>query len=223
MKEIERNSRARTPDKKAEQFNKILETGKELFVKYGSHGFSLRALARTLKMSQSNLYNYVKSKRELWIAIRIKNFTEFQEGFSKIVEEYKENDIELWMEMARYFLDFAAEDYKRFEMMYFVRAPPSDKIGQYEKKYKPLKIMEQGLNILERSINENKFKGDNPTEFFYYMYGTCIGAAKIEADLRSNLSTMEPFTVEDNLLGITEFREYFLKELRKRLDKEFIR
>ena len=223
MKEIERNSRARTPDKKAEQFNKILETGKELFVKYGSHGFSLRALARTLKMSQSNLYNYVKSKRELWIAIRIKNFTEFQEGFSKIVEEYKENDIELWMEMARYFLDFAAEDYKRFEMMYFVRAPPSDKIGRYEKKYKPLKIMEQGLNILERSINENKFKGDNPTEFFYYMYGTCIGAAKIEADLRSNLSTMEPFTVEDNLLGITEFREYFLKELRKRLDKEFIR
>jgi len=223
MKEIERSSRARTPDKKAEQFNKILETGKELFVKYGSHGFSLRALARALKMSQSNLYNYVKSKRELWIAIRIKNFTEFQEGFSKIVEEYKDNDIELWMEMARYFLDFAAEDYKRFEMMYFVRAPPSDKIGQYEKKYKPLKIMEQGLNILEQSINENKFKGENPTEFFYYMYGTCIGAAKIEADLRSNLSTMEPFTVEDNLLGITEFREYFLKELRKRLDKEFIR
>jgi len=29
--------------------------------------------------------------------------------------------------------------------------------------------------------------------------------------------------VEDNLLGITEFRGYFLKELRKRLDKEFVR
>ncbi|MFX1276815.1 MAG: TetR/AcrR family transcriptional regulator [Promethearchaeota archaeon] len=222
MNDDVRSSRARAPDKKAEQFNKILETGKELFVKYGSHGFSLRALARTLKMSQSNLYNYVKSKRELWIAIRIKNFTEFQDGFSKIVEKYKENYLELWIEMARYFLDFAAEDYKRFEMMFFVRAPPSEKIGEYEKKYKPLKIQDQGIDILNQSIKEKKFKGENPTEFFYYMYGACIGAAKIEADLRFNLSTMEPFTIEKNPLTISEFRNYFMKELRNRLEKEFV-
>ena len=54
------------------------------------------------------------------------------------------------------------------------------------------------------------------------MYGTCIGAAKIEADLQANLSTMEPFTVEKNLLNISEFRNYFLKELRNRLESEFV-
>ena len=73
-----KSTRARAPEKKKEQFNMILEEGKELFIRYGGHGFSLRALAKRMKMSQSNLYNYVQSKRELWIAIRIKYFKEFQ-------------------------------------------------------------------------------------------------------------------------------------------------
>ena len=222
MNDIKRESRARTPEQKAEQFNTIMETGKELFVKYGSHGFSLRALARKLKMSQSNLYNYVKSKRELWIAIRIKYFSEFQQGFSEIVKKYENDYVTLWVEMARYFLDFAAEDYKRFEMMFFVHAPPSEKIGRYEEKYKPLKIMEQGIDILNKSVRENKFQGDNPTGLFYYMYGACIGAAKIEADLKSNLDTTEPLTIKNNIYEVSEFRDFFLKEFKERLKRVFL-
>ena len=221
MNEIKRPSRARAPEKKAEQFNRIIETGKDLFVKYGSHGFSLRALARKLKMSQSNLYNYVKSKRELWIAIRIKYYSEFQKGFTKIALKYGENYIDLWVEMANYFLGFAAADSKRFEMMFFVRAPPSEKRGEYEKKFKPLRIMEQGINILKQSVKENKFKGENPTEFFYYMYGACMGAAKVEADLKINLNIIEPIKIKSNLLDIVEFRQFFLKEFRERLERAF--
>ncbi|MBK5134244.1 TetR/AcrR family transcriptional regulator, partial [Candidatus Bathyarchaeota archaeon] len=60
--------------KKAAQFEQILEAGKELFLEKGRDGFSLRGLAKILGMNQNNLYNYVESKRELWIAIRNKFF-----------------------------------------------------------------------------------------------------------------------------------------------------
>ena len=98
-----KTTRARAPEKKKEQFDKILEAGKELFIKYGTHGFSLRALAKKLKMSQSNLYNYVQSKRELWIAIRIKYFKEFQTKFSEILEAHKDSYIDIWMKMANFY------------------------------------------------------------------------------------------------------------------------
>ena len=54
-----KQTRARAPEKKAEQFEKILALGREMFVKFGSHGFSMRALAKELGMTQPNLYNYV--------------------------------------------------------------------------------------------------------------------------------------------------------------------
>ncbi|MFX1395489.1 MAG: TetR/AcrR family transcriptional regulator [Promethearchaeota archaeon] len=215
-------SRARTPEKKAKQFEKIIEMGKELFVKYGSFGFSLRELAQKLKMAQSNLYNYAESKRELWIAIRIRYFTEFEEGFSKIVKKHGDNYVELWNELTRYFLDFAAADNKRFEMMFFVRAPPSDKIGPYEEKYRPLKLMEKGIDIVYQSMAEGKYRENDPIGLYYYMYASCLGAAKIEADLKLNYKITEPLTIEKNMLSSEEFRSFFLKEFRDRLEKAFI-
>jgi len=57
--------RARSEDENALQFERILEAGKDLFLKKGSEGFSMRNLAEMLDMTKNNLYNYVERKREL--------------------------------------------------------------------------------------------------------------------------------------------------------------
>ncbi|MHA1659205.1 MAG: TetR/AcrR family transcriptional regulator [Promethearchaeota archaeon] len=68
--------RARSEEKKAIKFEKILEAGKKLFLEKGSEGFSMRNLANRLGMNKNNLYNYIESKRELWIAIRNKFYNQ---------------------------------------------------------------------------------------------------------------------------------------------------
>jgi len=215
-----RNTRARAPEKKKEQFNKILEEGKELFIKYGSHGFSLRALAKRMKMSQSNLYNYVQSKRELWIAIRIKYFKEFQEKFSEIVETHKDSYIDIWLKMAIFFLDFAQADYNRFQMMFFISAPPSDKVGPFENKYKPFQLVEQALIVVEQAIDAKKIKEDSAIELFYYIYGVLLGAAQVEFQLSKKI--YQPITAEEQKISIDKFRKFTLEEISRRVEQELL-
>ena len=213
-------TRARAPEKKKEQFNKILEAGKELFIKYGTHGFSLRALAKQLSMSQSNLYNYVQSKRELWIAIRIKYFKEFQEKFANIIETHKDSYIEIWIKMASFFLDFAARDYNRFQMMFFISAPPSEKIGPFEKKYKPFQLVDQALIIIEQAIDAKKIKKDSAIELFYYMYGVILGATQIEFQISQKI--YQPRTAHEQKLNIKNFRKFTINEIRNRVEQELL-
>ena len=213
-------TRARAPEKKKEQFNKILEEGKELFIKYGSHGFSLRALAKRLKMSQSNLYNYVQSKRELWIAIRIKYFKEFQEKFTEIVETHKDSYVDIWLKMATFFLDFAQADYRRFTIMFLISAPPSEKIGPFEKKYKPFQLVEQALLVVEQAIDAKKIKKDSAIELFYFVYGVLLGAAQVEFQLSKKI--YHPITTEQQRLSVEKFRKFTLEEISKRVEQELL-
>jgi len=220
MDNNKKTTRARAPEKKREQFDKILEAGKELFIKHGTHGFSLRALAKRLNMSQSNLYNYVQSKRELWIAIRIKYFKEFQARFSEIIEAHKESYIEIWIKMATFFLNFAEVDFNRFQMMFFISAPPSEKIGPYEKKYKPMQLIEQALIILEQAIDAKKIKKESSVELFYYTYGVILGATQIEFQLSKKI--YQPKTSDEHKLTVAEFRKFTINEIRNRIEKQLL-
>jgi len=48
----------------------------------------MRNLAQKLDMTKNNLYNYVESKRELWIAIRNKFYKQFKEENIEIIKSY---------------------------------------------------------------------------------------------------------------------------------------
>lgn len=214
-----KKTRARAPEKKEEQYNKILDAGKGLFVKYGTHGFSMRALARNLNMSQTNLYNYVESKRELWIAIRTKYFAEFQEGFNNLINKHKGRYVDLLLKISEFFLEFASADYHRFQMMFLISAPPSKKIGPLEKAYEPFQFIGQGLEIVKKAIEANEIKTNNANEYFYYFYGLLFGAAKVEADLKLRVKITEPIVIEQQRLSAKRFREFVLEELRSQIQR----
>jgi AcrR family transcriptional regulator len=214
-----KKTRARTEEEKNKQFEEIIEKGKELFVKRGPYGFSMRALARKLNMSQPNIYNYVKSKRELWVAIRTKYLKQYYEETNELIKKHKGSIVDLGVKWAEYFLDMAAKDYKRFQMMYMIPPPQSKTTGPLEKSYEPLHLMEHGLNALKETFEIEGIKDEKITEFFYYMFGVFFGAANIESFLRIRSKIQEPIKIKSDVLTPQRFRKYVLKEIRKRMEE----
>ena len=94
-----KQTRARSEEKKEEQFERILDAGKKLFLRKGSEGFSMRNLAEMLDMTKNNLYNYIESKRELWIAIRNKFYNQFKEENLEIIKNHKGSKCELILKL----------------------------------------------------------------------------------------------------------------------------
>lgn len=223
MTTTKKKTRARSPEKKAEQFDRILEEGKDMFVKYGTHGFSTRALAQKLGMTQPNLYNYVSSKRELWIAIRTKYYNEYLDGLKKIINTHQGSYTELFYKFAEYFLEFASADYKRFQLMYLISAPPSKKLGPLEKAYKPFQLTKMILDIAKKAVEAGEINRNTATELFYSIYAHVFGAAKVEADLKLRNKITEPIIGDFYTLSAKKYRSYVLKEIRERLDRNVLR
>lgn len=223
MNDKTKKTRARSADKKAEQFDRILEEGKDMFIKYGSHGFSTRALAQRLNMTQPNLYNYVSSKRELWIAIRTKYYNEYYNGLQKILKEHKGSVSDLFYKFAEYYLEFAAADYKRYQIMYVLSAPPSNKIGPLEKSYKPFQFTKFMLGLLKKAMDANEIIPDEKGGLFYTLYSLIFGAAKIEADLKLKNGVTEPIVGDFHRISAKEFREYVLNEIRERIERNLVK
>ena len=223
MNTQKKKTRARSPEKKAEQFDKIIEEGKDMFVKYGTHGFSTRALAQKLGMTQPNLYNYVKSKRELWIAIRTKYYNEYLEGLNKIINEHQGSYTKLFYKIAEYFLEFASVDYKRFQLMYLISAPPSKKLGPLEKSYKPFQLTKMMLDIAKKAVEAGEINRNTAVELFYSIYAHLFGAAKVEADLKLRNKITEPIIGDFYTLSATKYRAYVLREIRERLEKNLLK
>ncbi|MHA1724096.1 MAG: TetR/AcrR family transcriptional regulator, partial [Promethearchaeota archaeon] len=83
----QKKKRRRSKEEKLKKLQEIINVGSKLYKEKGWGGFGMRALARSLGMSEGNLYNYVKSKRELYIAIRSKYYEEFLDRLKKLINK----------------------------------------------------------------------------------------------------------------------------------------
>ena len=73
----------------------------------------MRALARKLGMSEAFVYNYIASKRELWIAIRTRYFNQYKKALQDIYDNHQGELIDFFMNWVKLFLEFVATDYKQ--------------------------------------------------------------------------------------------------------------
>ncbi len=220
-KKTEKQKRARSQEKKAEQFQRIIDTARKLFIQKGWEGFGMRALARELKMSEGNLYNYVKSKRELWIAIRTQYYQLFNEGVSKIINKNRGKIpyIDILTKIGEFFLNFSAENYSRFQIMNEITAPSAREVGPIERNYKPFNTMKIIENVLEEAIEAGEINPVEPvSKLTYYMYGIIYGAAKMERELKKKDPITELIITRSKHLSIKEYREFIIQEIRKQLE-----
>ena len=217
-----KQTRSRSPEKKAAQFERILEAGKELFLEKGREGFSLRGLAKNLGMNQNNLYNYVESKRELWIAIRNKFYKQYRDENIKIIKNHQGTIADLLMKIFQHFLEFADGDFGAFGMMHIIASPPSDKIGPFEREYREYNFLEGTTRVIKRAIDEGEIKETNAALLSFFTYSLILGTAIVERNMRTleqdddfdgdPVSETAQFGHVD--FSSKEFRDYVLKKLQ---------
>lgn len=233
-----KQTRSRGADKE-KLFEKILDTGKDLYVKEGSVG--MRALARKLGMSQANLYNYVESKRELWIAIRSSAQKELRERMADLSRQKFENFTTFCLGLTQSFLEFASEDFPRFSIWEFIPPPPlvvdkitkiPKEIGPFERNYNPSSLINPGIILISRKAKEFNVNLENPERLLYYMYGVVLGTAKAESELKLSQIMLkkkvvdpifEPFAISPDTLSPETFRNYVLEEIKLKVEREINR
>ncbi len=214
-----KQTRARSEDKKAEQFERILEAGKILFLEKGTQGFSMRNLAEKLGMTKNNLYNYVESKRELWIAIRNKFYSQFKEENLEIIENHEGSTCGLILKLYEHFLDFADRDYDKFKIMFnVVDAPPSNKVGPIEKTYKEFRLLDGTTKLIQEAIKKGEIKHNAASLLSLLSYSLVMGVAYIEMN-RTDDHGMAPSpvweTIQLSKLDVSSemFKKHTLKVL----------
>ncbi|MFX0021876.1 MAG: TetR/AcrR family transcriptional regulator [Candidatus Hermodarchaeota archaeon] len=198
-----KKTRNRSPEKKAAQFKQILEAGKDLFLEKGRDGFSLRGLAKILGMNQNNLYNYVESKRELWIAIRNKFYAQYREQNINIIKEHKGPIKKLLMKIFNNFLEFAEKDFGAFAMMHLRESPPSNKIGPFEKDYREFNYLRGTANVIKDAIEIGEIKNANAGMLTFFTYSLVLGTALVERHMRT--VEQDPKYKEDYASEILQF------------------
>lgn len=213
MKNNRTRKPARTKKEKTDLRQDIIEKGRELFNTKGSYGFKTRALAEKLNMSQGNLYNYVKSKRELWIAIRIEDYKKMITDVQNIIDSFEGSRIDLLKKIAIYYLNFATRERHRFQMLFLIPPPPAKEKGPIEKHYKRRNPLNLIKHVLIDAMDAREIKERDVNQVAYMYYALLQGATFVEIDLRSRDEILEPITEEDIADSIKKFRNTLLKDL----------
>ena len=165
---------------KEEQFERIMNTGRELFLS-SSKEFSMRQLARQLGMSQGNLYNYVTSKRELWFAVINRDFRDFENGMKSIFDSHRGSTLELLDSLAENYFQFAMEDLQRYQMMFSSPPPASGPVGTYETSHEATSL-DNLIQIIENAVKEREIIEDEPAKLAFYFWSVLHGTVMVYLD-----------------------------------------
>jgi AcrR family transcriptional regulator len=217
-------TRAKSEEKKNIQFEKILEVGKQLFIEKGEAGFTMRILAERLGMSKNNLYHYVESKRELWIAIRNKFYYQFREENIEIIKNHRNgSNIELLMKLFEKFVEFAERDFGVFIMMYtFTSAPRSSKLGEIEQGYRPYRLLEGTIKLIDKTMESGEIGKKNPGLIAAFLYSLIFGAVYIDLNARTPNPLLENLRPDVTNISSSQFLDYVLKMIEKLLREDLL-
>ncbi len=201
-----KKARARSLDAKQRVFTAIIQKGKDLFLKYGVGGFTLRALATELEMGQASLYTYFQSKRELWFAIVEEDFKEIETNIEEYISNYSGRFIDLPIKITKMYFDAITEDYRKFKLIFKTTPPRSSKKGPIEQHYeiKTIKILE---DIFHKASLNGEIRERETSKLAYFTWSLIFGTA---------LSTQtESFGTIEKIPYFGTIQEYFDFVLRK--------
>ena len=202
-------------EKRFEKLERILEAGKEIILEKGTKGFNLRTLGKKLNIPPGNIYRYVDNKRDLWIAIRFSLYDDFLVRFNKIIEEHEGSYLELFLKFSELYLEFAGENYNRFEMLFLLEAPKSEKVGKIEQVLDQYALTRVIFKLLKQAIDARELKESNALKTYYAIISLLTGAARNEVSIKKQMSITEPLNVKSEINSIQDFRKFILKKVRE--------
>jgi AcrR family transcriptional regulator len=107
----------------------ILDVALDVLVNEGYGNLTMRRLASKLNMTAPNIYNYYKSKDEIYIHLVIKGFNMFNNIMQDVIIRYKEPD-ERARQLAKAYLSFGFKNIGYYNIMFTYPTPRyNDYIG----------------------------------------------------------------------------------------------
>jgi AcrR family transcriptional regulator len=116
---------SRTPEEIEKIRAAILDTALDIIVRDGFSALTMRAAAKRLGMSAPNLYNYFKSKDEIYITLVIQGFTMLRDRLKSAAGGTLSPELRA-RAVALAYLDFGLENPGHYEIMFTVRTPKHD-------------------------------------------------------------------------------------------------
>ena len=202
---------ARSKADKEELFGDIIQKGAKMFA--SEQGFSTRKLATKLNMTQGNLYNYVKSKRELWIAIRKHDFELLKEKFSSIITSSTGTYLEMIEKLVIFFLDYSDKNPNSWKMMFLIDPPKAKKMGPIEESYEPIQLFDIIVNLFNLGVEKGEIRNISPL----IIYSLAVGAVLTETDIKLSERNKVDELISDSSLDrieINNFRKSIIDTLQ---------
>ena len=156
-----------------EKLGEILDSAQKFFIENDSEGFTTTELAKSLNMTQANLYHYIQSKRELWFALGLRSQYEIRDGLTEIVEQNIANFDKLLL-MVRFYLNYVKNNPEKIYLQYRTSPPPPGKEkGPFElqemKKFNNANLIIL-KDVLAEGVNNGEFQPhlDPDQKVFFY-------------------------------------------------------
>ena len=208
-------TRARSKEAKEKQIQNIIDEARTLFIEVGTRGFSMRALAKRLEMSQGNLYNYWQSKRELWFEIIKRDFADFERELTQVVKSHKGTIVELLENLADFYFDFAESNYRRYQIMFILPPPPADSSKRTDYEFEPQSI-QMLLMLIENAITKAQIEDVDAKKFSLFLWTVIHGSVLVtNTILFDDRYSTAVFGSKE------EFRVYVKNQLKNQLESVF--
>ncbi|MEM6964302.1 MAG: TetR/AcrR family transcriptional regulator [Bacteroidota bacterium] len=106
----------------AQKENSILDAAGELFVANGYESTTLRKIAAKVEINPATIYNYYKSKEEIFFALQKRAFSKFYEEFADVRKSDARGIVKL-RKMGRKYVNFALKNQNIYELMFIMKNP----------------------------------------------------------------------------------------------------
>ena len=169
----------------------IIQKSKKMFYEKGFE-LSMHDIARELDTKPSSLYRHIENKRELWFAITNEDFTIFQTGIGNLIQNNSGTSVEMLKKVGKYFIDFACEDFNRFQLMFLYEPPKTKNPGKYEQECNPDSITEL-VKLCNYVILENQLKEVTPEHLAMQMISIVLGFSVLLSPINEYLLEKKNF------------------------------
>jgi AcrR family transcriptional regulator len=171
-----------SPDVIDEKKLVIEDAARELFIKQGFHATAMRDIAKTAGVSLGNLYNYYKTKEEIFESIIYRYSEVINEKLSGIFNEIDE--------------PLEPTNLRKFGQM----------IGELVNQHSDFWLL-MYIDVLEFQNRHFRKMFDGLTDRFFKIFGEKFEVAKKRGDLRTGVDASVAFTAT-----YMQFFNYFLVE-----------
>jgi len=154
--------------------NRILEAALDIIVQEGFPALTMRRIASKIGMTAPNIYNYYKSKDELYISLVIQGFEILQRELTSVYEAHQD-PVERGAALARAYINFGLQHSSYYDIMFTYPTPkyndylgtPLETLSEVEYKIS-MNIVALALDVV-KSLMSEELAGDEEKVQMYFI------------------------------------------------------